>query len=191
MVSKGRQASVSRVRVFFQDFVSTGSFPDGRVRLDVHLRDSHGGLYVWTPDWETGTRSFFLEAFRVERLNVPGGTEQQRFGDIARQVLEEQRQQAGINFRLAAIQLGESLKYSTTVNAVERAASALFDFESTRHDARGITSERAQAIYDWVMTLSAQSFSAGKKEGLLRDFAVALAPPEVVASLLKSLGFAG
>jgi len=68
-----------------------GKFPDGRVKLDVYFEDSQEPLnnYVWTPQWKE-TRSFFLEAFRVEKLNKQKGQEVEKFKQTARKVASKE-----------------------------------------------------------------------------------------------------
>jgi uncharacterized protein (TIGR02391 family) len=82
--------------------------------------------------------------------------------------------QTGI--RLIALQVGDVLKYDSTVNEIGRAASALFRFpkESFPHDS--ITSQRAQLVYDWVLTLAKQRMSDLERESLLAQFCMAIAP---------------
>lgn len=77
------------IRVFFKRYSSTGKFPDGRTRLDIYFEDSQHNKYTWTPDWEKGTRNFFLEAYRVEKLNRLKGPEVEKFKQTARDVLSE------------------------------------------------------------------------------------------------------
>ena len=79
-------------RIFFDKYDSSGKFPDGRVKLDVYFRSSEEEKYVWTPDWERGTRHFFLEAYRIERLNRPESPERERFKKVAEEVLYEEGQ---------------------------------------------------------------------------------------------------
>lgn len=77
-------------RIFFKGYNSAGKFPDGHIKLDVHFEDSQHNKYVWTPDWEKGTRSFFSEAYRVERLNRPKGPEVEKFKQTAKEVLSRE-----------------------------------------------------------------------------------------------------
>lgn len=164
-------------RVFFDKYDSSGKFPDGRARLDVYFRSSDGEQYVWTPDWERGTRHFFLEAYRMEKLNRPESGERERFKQVAEEVLhEEEQEKPKTNFRLVAIELGEGLKGQTSVNQINRMASAVFDFNAVSHPHESITSVRAQTVYDWVMTLSKQPISEERKSQLLKEFVHALAP---------------
>lgn len=58
--------------------------------MDVHFEDSQKSEYVWTPDWETGTRNFFLEAYRVEKLNRLRSPEIEKFKQAAKEVLSRE-----------------------------------------------------------------------------------------------------
>jgi len=83
-----------------------------------------------------------------------------------------------INFRLIGIKLGEGVKYSTSINEINRMASAIFDFEVSSHPHGSITSSRSQLIYDCVMTLAEQSIDEERKFQLLQEFINALTPED-------------
>lgn len=164
-------------RIFFDRYDSSGRFPDRRVKLDVYFCSSDGEQYVWTPDWSKGTRHFFLEAYRIEKLNVPKSAERERFKQVAEEVLrEEEQEKPEINFKRMAIELGEGLKYQTSLNEIGRMASVVFDFDMSPHPHDSITSTRSQLIYSWVMTLSEQPISEEKKLQLLEQFINLLTP---------------
>jgi hypothetical protein len=166
-------------RIFFDKYDSSGKFPDGRVKLDVHFHSSDGERYVWTPDWERGTRHFFLEGYRIEKLNVPKSPEREQFKQVAEEVLrEEEQEKPEINFKRIAIELGEGLKYQTSLNEIGRMASTVFDFDVSPHPHPSITSGRSQKVYDWVMTLSEQPISEERKSQLLKQFIDALTPED-------------
>lgn len=166
-------------RIFFDKYDSSAKFPDGRVKLDVYFHSSDGEKYVWTPEWERGTRQFFLEAYRIEKLNVPKSPERERFKRVAEEVLrEEEQKEEQINWKLIAIELGEGLKYQTSLNEIGRMASVVFDFDVSPHPHPSITSSRSQTVYDWVMTLSEQLISQEKKLQLLKQFIDALTPED-------------
>ncbi|MCD6408142.1 TIGR02391 family protein [bacterium] len=78
------------------------------------------------------------------------------------------------NFRLIGIKLGEGVKYTTSINEINRIASAIFNFEVSSHPHESITSSRSQLIYDWVMTLAEQPIEEKKKLQLLQEFINAL-----------------
>ena len=166
-------------RIYFDKYDSSGKFPDGRVKLDVHFHSSDGEGYVWTPDWERGTRHFFLEAYRIEKLNRPESPERERFKEVAAKVInEEEQKKEQINFKMIGVQLGEGLKGQTTVNEISRMASAVFHFDVSSHPHASITSIRSQTIYSWVMTLSKQPISEEKKLQLLEQFINLLTPED-------------
>ena len=174
-------------RIFFNRYDSSGKFPDGRVKLDVYFRSSDGEQYVWTPDWSKGTRHFFLEAYRIEKLNVPKSPERERFKQVAEEVLyEEEQEKPEINFKRMAIELGEELKNQTSLNEIGRMASVVFDFDVSPHPHPSITSSRSQIVYDWVMTLSEQPISNENKLQLLKQFIDTLTPED--SPLRKLIG---
>lgn len=96
-----------------------------------------------------------------------------------------------LNIRLLALQLGDVLKYDTSVNEIGRAASALFRFnkESFPHDS--ITSVRAQHIYDWLMSLGKQSMAPEARDALVTQFCLTIAPEKHKAAVEKILTTAG
>ncbi|MGA2159587.1 MAG: hypothetical protein ABSG90_10215 [Dehalococcoidia bacterium] len=164
-------------RIFFGKYDSLGKFPDGRVKLDVFFHSSDGDSYVWTPDWQKGTRLFFLEAYRIEKLNEPDSPQIKEFKRVAKQVLHEEDDiEAGINYKLIAIKVGEGVKNITTINEIGRIASSVFDFDISSHPHTNITSGRSQIVYDWIITLSEQPIGERKKLQLLKEFVVALTP---------------
>ena len=75
-----------------------------------------------------------------------------------------------MNLKLIAIKLGEGLKNDTTINEINRIASAVFDFSITEYPHNSITSTRSQLIYSWVMTLANQPMSDEEKNQILKDF---------------------
>lgn len=166
---------MGKKRIFLKEYDSSGKFPDGRVKLDVYFKSSDGEEYVWTPDWERGTRQLFKEAYRIEGINRPESPEKKRFEDVAEEVLSSGKDRESYNkFKLEAIRLGEQLKYQTSLNQINRIASACFNFNVREHPNENITSTRAQVIYNWVMTLYGQPMSEREKSELLKRFADAL-----------------
>lgn len=87
------------------------------------------------------------------------------------------------NYKLIAIKLGESLKYGSSVNEINRIAKAVFTFSKREHPNDSITSVRAREVYDWVLTLSEQNLSEVDKGKLLSDFIKELAPEFVLSKV--------
>lgn len=73
------------------------------------------------------------------------------------------------NYRMIAIQVGDLLKYSTTVGEINRAAQLIFSFECENFPNESITSVRAKQIHDWVLSLAKQPMTKSERnEQLLR-----------------------
>ncbi|MFC6768620.1 hypothetical protein [Natrinema soli] len=73
-------------RLKFDEIDSIGTFPDGRIKMDVIFTDNRGREYVWTPKWEE-LQKMYVSAEQVEELNTEGGEylerlkALQKFGD--------------------------------------------------------------------------------------------------------------
>ncbi|MBB6062799.1 uncharacterized protein (TIGR02391 family) [Thermosipho japonicus] len=98
-----------------------------------------------------------------------------------------------LNYKIIAVEVGDLLKYDTTINEINRIAEAIFNFEREEFPNENITSSRAKLIYDWIMTLGKQSgLSIDAKNKLLVDFCMKLVSNEQlkegVISILKENG---
>ncbi|MCK9463990.1 MAG: hypothetical protein M0R80_30605 [Proteobacteria bacterium] len=78
--------------------------------------------------------------------------------------------------KLAAVKVGDLLKYSTTINEINRTASSVFNFNCESFPIEGITSQRAKLIFDWLMTLFKQSISDAEKRDLAKAFLTNITP---------------
>lgn len=78
------------------------------------------------------------------------------------------------NYKLVAIQLGEKFRRLRSAHEIERTARAVFPFARSGHPNDAITSERAQIVYHWIMTLAEQPLSEEEKEQLIADFDTAM-----------------
>jgi hypothetical protein len=94
-----------------------------------------------------------------------------------------------INIRLIATEVGDMLKYDTTLNEIDRYGRALFRFEPDTFPNSAISSQRAKRIYDWVLTLGRQEMSPEHRAEILRAFCHKLAhgEPELCQRLDNSL----
>ena len=76
-----------------------------------------------------------------------------------------------MNYRLIAIQIGNLLKYDSTVNDINRAAKSVFTFQCEDFPNESITSVRAKLMQDWTLTLAKQAMNnAERNEKLLQFF---------------------
>jgi len=83
-----------------------------------------------------------------------------------------------MNYKLIGIKVGECLKSTTTVDDINRIASAIFDFSLNEYPNSNITSFRSHLIYNWIMTLGHSSNNDEEKKVLLEQFVNELAPPK-------------
>jgi len=94
-------------------------------------------------------------------------------------------------YRIIAIKVGEALKWDTSINQVQRAASAVFKFSYEEFPTPGITSERATLIHNWVLSLAKQNMTETERNELLNGFLRMLFPTdrcEELDKILDSLG---
>lgn len=91
------------------------------------------------------------------------------------------------NPKLAAIKVGDLLKCSITVNEINRVASGTFPFSREDFPSEGITSKRAQLIFDWLMTLFKQKISDAEKLEYLRAFVDGITPDKMRDEVYKIL----
>jgi uncharacterized protein (TIGR02391 family) len=80
-----------------------------------------------------------------------------------------------MKIQLIAVEVGDALKYSTTLNQIDRIGGAIFPFKCENFPNDAITSSRAQRIHDWVMSLGRHNCSADDRSGLLKSFLQRLA----------------
>ncbi len=93
--------------------------------------------------------------------------------------------------KLAAIQIGDLLKWDTSLNEIERIASGVFPFTRESFPSEGITSSRARLIYEWLMTLFKQRIPDSKKTDLLKIFLNTLTPEDLKSGVQDILDQCG
>lgn len=91
-----------------------------------------------------------------------------------------------MNLELIAVEIGDYVKYTTSLNEIGRIAKSIFKFPYQEFPNESITSVRAQLIYDWVLSLEDYNCSPSEKAKLLIAFAERLNPD--LLPLLSSLG---
>lgn len=96
-----------------------------------------------------------------------------------------------MNYRLIAIQVGDLLKYSTSLNEINRIAGAHFRFQRESFPNDAITSQRAQLIHDWILCLAKQGMNPDERNQLLVRFCHSLTPDELRKDVDKILLDAG
>jgi uncharacterized protein (TIGR02391 family) len=96
-----------------------------------------------------------------------------------------------INYHLIAVQIGDLLKYSTSINEINRLAGAIFRFQRQHFPNESITSERAKLIHDWILTLAKQEMIPEERNQLLVRFCHSIATDENRKDIDKILVTAG
>lgn len=81
-------------------------------------------------------------------------------------------------YRLIAIQIGDDLKYSTSIKEIDRAANSVFPFSCEDFPNSSISSERAKKIHDWILTLAKQKITPDERNKLLCKFLDLIVPDE-------------
>lgn len=81
-----------------------------------------------------------------------------------------------LNIRLIAVEIGDGLKYDTTVNEINRIGQAIFPFRMEHFPNDAITSKRAQLVHDWILSLARYKCDASERTQLLQKFVERLAP---------------
>jgi uncharacterized protein (TIGR02391 family) len=81
-----------------------------------------------------------------------------------------------INYRYIATQIGDTLKCSTSVNEIDRLGKSILQVSKENFPNDSITSSRAQAIYNWVLSLAKTSMDSTKRTKRLITFCLELTP---------------
>lgn len=83
-----------------------------------------------------------------------------------------------INFRLIATQIGDSLKYSISVNEIDRVGQSILKVSKENFPNIAITSVRAQTLYNWVLSLAKSHLDSTERVKRLINFCLELTPED-------------
>ncbi len=83
-----------------------------------------------------------------------------------------------INYRHIATQIGDFLKYNTSVNEIDRHGQSLLKINKENFPNTAITSVRAQTLYNWVLSLAKEPLDATERIRRLINFCLELTPEE-------------
>lgn len=81
-----------------------------------------------------------------------------------------------INFQHIAFQVGNELKYSVSVNDIDRIGQSILKISKENFPNQSITSVRAQTLYNWVMSLAKTSLESDDRIRRLINFLLELTP---------------
>jgi uncharacterized protein (TIGR02391 family) len=96
-----------------------------------------------------------------------------------------------INYNYVALQVSDLLKYSTTLNEIDRSAKSIFPFLKEEFPEDSITSDRAKSIHDWILTLAKQEINNEEKNNYLIKFLKHITPADEIKEVDKILHEAG
>ena len=85
---------------------------------------------------------------------------------------------AEINYRHIATQIGDALKYSTTVNEIDRLGQSILQVNKENFPNDAITAVRAQTLYNWILSLAKTSMDSTERMKRLIAFCLELTPEE-------------
>lgn len=93
----------------------------------------------------------------------------------------------GINFRHIATQVGNDLKYLTSVNEIDRMGQSILGIRKEVFPNESITSIRAKTLYDWVLSLATTPLENSERIKRLIHFLVELSPDEQKKTTIEFL----
>lgn len=83
-----------------------------------------------------------------------------------------------INFKHIATQIGDSLKYTSTINEIDRLGQSILRVNKENFPNSAITSSRAQTLYNWVLSLAKTPLEDTERVKRLITFCLELTPQE-------------
>ncbi|MFT7158166.1 MAG: hypothetical protein ACI8Q1_003194 [Parvicella sp.] len=92
-----------------------------------------------------------------------------------------------MEIRLIATQIGDRLKYDTSVNEINRVGQSILKVNKETFSNDSITSVRAREIYNWIMTLGKTSMTKEDRNHRLVKFCMELAPESQKGSISEFL----
>ena len=96
-----------------------------------------------------------------------------------------------MDYRLIAVQIGDLLKWDTSVNQIDRIASSILKVNKESFPIESITSARARTIYDWILSLAKTEMNAEERTIALIRFCTEIAPEQHRGSIAKILSDSG
>jgi len=92
-----------------------------------------------------------------------------------------------INFRLIATQIGDLLKYSTSVNEIDRIGLSVLKVSKENFPNDSITSVRASTVYNWILSLAKTHLENGERVKRLVNFCLEITPDEGKGKIIEFL----
>ena len=91
------------------------------------------------------------------------------------------------NYRLVAIQVGNTLINKTSINEINRIGSAILRFQCGNFPNDAITSSRAKLIYNWILSLAKKHMKEEERDRLLYAFCKGLCSDEESQEAIRKI----
>jgi uncharacterized protein (TIGR02391 family) len=92
-----------------------------------------------------------------------------------------------INFQLIATQIGNELKYDTSINEINRIGQAVLEIAREEFPNQSITSVRVKTIYNWILSLAKIKMNSDDEAKRFVRFWFEIAPESEHHKILKIL----
>ena len=92
-----------------------------------------------------------------------------------------------LNFKLIATQIGESLKYDTTIKEIDRLGQSILKIQKIDFSNNAISSTRSLSVYSWILSLERVSMNNDERVVRLIKFCRELTPEENIKKTIKIL----
>lgn len=92
-----------------------------------------------------------------------------------------------MNIQRIAIEVGNTLKWSTTIKDVNRNGQAILKISKEEFPNPAITSSRHKEIYNWLCSLGKTNLLADERTKLMVDFCLSLASADERPEIIKVL----
>ena len=101
------------------------------------------------------------------------------------------RMESAINIQRIAVEIGDILKWSSSVNEINRSGQAILKVSKEVFPNTAITSERQQEIYNWLCSLAAKDLLSDERCKMVVAFCTSLAKDEQRTAIIKVLETGG
>lgn len=88
---------------------------------------------------------------------------------------------------MIAIQIGEIIKWNSSINEINRIAKAIFTFDKRDFPHDSITAARAQLLYDWIMSLASEKMNNDERNKLIIRFCKEIAGKNNIDAVIDIL----
>src|ERR1700733_5484993 len=96
-----------------------------------------------------------------------------------------------VNIQRIAVEVGDKIKWSGSVNLIDRQGQAILKVSKENFPHSAITSQRQQGIYNWLCSIAKANMLADERNKLIAEFCLSLAAEEQRHEILGILETGG